>query len=387
MDFRRRSPCSRLLAALTAALSLLAAPALARDSGRTVAFEFPQDKQILFPITINGRPAEAWLDSGSSASVVDAAFAQALGLTLEGGIRARGVAGAVGGVRLAPATLAIGGRPIPASQVAVMDLSPVTRVVPRPVQVLLGREVFENAIVQIDFARRALSVMPREGFRPPRVAPLPLRASGGLRSFPIRIGDTETEAVLDLGNSGALLLDRDFAEGHGLLAGRRTSTQLSVGADGPRQSVIATLDKVQVGGVDFQAVGTVATAGLASRAPANVGLEILSRFRVTVDFAGDRLWLEPLPGAAETPFRKNRAGLALVPEAGGARVTHVATGSPAEAAGWRVGDEIAAVDGRTVGADYAASETSRWIFGPPGRVVALTMGDGARRLLRLADYY
>src|SRR4051812_14338114 len=104
MYFRRRSPMSRVLAVLAATLSLMAAPAVSaapEDAGRTVAFEFPQDKQILFPITINGRPAEAWLDSGSSATVVDAAFAETLGLTLEGGIRARGVAGAVGGVRLA----------------------------------------------------------------------------------------------------------------------------------------------------------------------------------------------------------------------------------------------------------------------------------------------
>jgi predicted aspartyl protease len=385
MDFRRRS--LPLLAALAASLSLLAAPAFAAEAGRTVAFEFPQDKQILFPITINGRPAEAWLDSGSSASVVDAAFAQELGLSLEGGIRARGVSGAVGGVRLAAATLEIGGQPVPARRVAVMDLSPVTRVVPRPVQVLLGREVFETAIVQIDFANRVLSVTPRDQFKPPAAPPIPLRASGGLRSFPIRIGDTETEAILDLGNSGALLLDRSFAEAHGLLDGRRTSTQMSVGADGPRESVIASLDGVQVGGVDFRAVGAVATAGLASHAPANVGLEILSRFKVTVDFAGDRLWLEPIPGATGQPFRKNRAGLALIPDARGVRVSHVAAGSPAAAAGWRVGEEIAAIDGRSVGADYAASETARWIFGPPGRVVALTMSNGARRLLRLADYY
>src|SRR6185369_1047722 len=97
-----------------------------------------QDKQILFPITINGRPAEAWLDSGSSATVVDAAFAKTLGLMPEGSaIRARGVSGAVGGVRLATAVLDIGGQPIPGRRVAVMDLSPVTRVVPRPVQVIL----------------------------------------------------------------------------------------------------------------------------------------------------------------------------------------------------------------------------------------------------------
>jgi predicted metalloprotease with PDZ domain len=118
-----------------------------------------------------------------------------------------------------------------------------------------------------------------------------------------------------------------------------------------------------------------------------VGLQILSRFHVTVDFAGDRIWLQPLPGAATLPFRKNRSGSAIVPEGDRLRISHVAPGSPAAKAGFRVGEEIAAIDGQAIAADYAASDLSRWIFGPAGQQVALTMADGSRRTLRLADYY
>jgi predicted aspartyl protease len=378
---------ARRLAAAFAALLLAVAPAAeARAPAQTVPFEFLQDKQILFPIVINGRPAEAWLDSGASATVVDAAFARSIGLSLGRTVRADGVAGRVEGVRLAPADIRIGELKAPIRQVAVMDLSAVARVAPRPVQVILGREIFDHGVVDIDFANRRLTLGGR-GFRWPWERPLPLRRSGQLRSFPIEIGRVRTEAILDLGNANALILDRDFAQAHGLLQGRRISTQLATGADGPRESQVATFDAVRVDGVVFNGVGATATENLSSHAPANVGLEILSRFRVTVDFPRDRLWLQPLPHAAEIPFRKNRTGLALAPDGDRLKVTHVGTGSPAEADGWRVGDEIAAIDGQPVGDGYPGSSLARWIFAPAGRVVTLTMADGSRRALKLADYY
>lgn len=377
----------RRLLALAAALVLAFAPMAAAEEAHTVRFEFLADRQILFPMTINGQPAEAWLDSGSSATVVDAAFARKIGLVLGDPIPARGVAGAVHGVRLARADLKIGDAVIPARRVAVMDLSEIAAVTPRPVQVILGREVFQDAVLEVDFASREIAFSPRQGFRPPAARPLPLRPSGALKSFPIRIAGVRTEAILDLGNSGSLLLDYGFAQRKGLLKNRPASTQLSVGADGPRESLIASFDRVQVGGVTFNGLTAVATEGLTSHAPANVGLEILSRFKVTVDFAGGRLWLQPIPGAVDLPFRKNRAGIAVVAEPGRVRITHVAPGSPAEAAGWRVGDLIAEVDGRSAGENYAGSALAQWIYGPAGRVVAVTMADGSHRTLTLADYF
>ncbi|MCR5878200.1 retropepsin-like aspartic protease [Phenylobacterium sp. J367] len=324
------------------ALALLVTPAQAAQAPTpaqaTVAhstyFDFLQERQVLFPMRINGRLVEAWLDSGASSTVVDARVAASLGLPLGEVVRAQGVAGRVDGVRLARADLQLGDLALPGRAVAVMDLDVLAEVVPRPVQVILGRDVFDSAVLDIDFRTREIAFLARHDFRPPPVDPLPLTTAGNLRAFPIRIGGVATPAILDLGNSGALLIDRDFADANRLLDGRAVSTQLSVGVDGPRESAVASVDKVEIGGVSFDDVPTVATVGLVARAPANVGLALLSRFHVTVDFAGDRLWLQPYPGSEEAPFRKNRAGLSVVAEGDRLRVTHVARGSPAEAAGW-----------------------------------------------------
>jgi len=389
-------PRAVAIAVLAALLAVLVAPAAAlaqapAPAQATVAhatrFDFLQDRQILFPITINGRPAEAWLDSGASSTVIDARFAASLGLRLGRGLRAQGVAGRVDGVRLAHADLRLGDLDLPRRSVAVMDLGVLEAVVPRPVQVILGRDIFDVAVVDIDFQASQIAFLARHDFRPPPVAPLPLTVAGNLRSLPIAIAGRPVQAVLDLGNSGALLVDRDYADARGLLAGRPVSTQLAVGVDGPRESAVTSLDGVEVGGVVFRDVPTSATAGLVAAAPANIGLALLSRFHVTIDFAGDRLWLQPYPGAAEAAFRKNRAGLSVRVEGDHLRVTHVARGSPAEAAGWRPDAVITAIDGRPITPDYAESPLFRWANGPAGRVVALTLADGSRRLLRLADYY
>lgn len=376
-----------VLIALALACAAVSAAAQTVARPHEIPFQFVLERQIVFPVVVNGNPAEAWLDSGAGMTVLDAGFARELGVALGPPIRAHGVAGEVKDVRLANADLRAGDLVLAGRRVVVMDLSGVARVVQRPVQVLLGRDVFDQAVVDIDFERRRVELIPRAEFSPPTGAAVTLKPSGDLRSIPLVIGGAPTEAILDLGNAGGLLLDQGFVDGHGLLAGRKLSTELGVGADGAREEIQTALDRVELGGVSFDAVPAVVAQGLSSRAPANVGLQVLSRFHLTIDFAGDRLWMAPYADAASRPFRKNRAGLMLVGEDGRAVVEYVAKGSPADRAGWRKGDIVTAVDGEPVPVNYSATEASLWVYGPAGRTVALTGGDGRRHELTLADYY
>jgi hypothetical protein len=77
--------------------------------------------------------------------------------------------------------------------------------------------------VDIDFQARTLAFLPRDGFRPPSSKALPLTHSSSLRSIPIHIWRKETQAIVDLGNTGTLMLDREFADREKLLAGRSDS--------------------------------------------------------------------------------------------------------------------------------------------------------------------
>src|SRR5438552_3094382 len=126
-------------AALALILAAVVAPASAQPlSPHAIPFQFVMQRQIVFPISVDGKPAEAWLDSGASATVLDAAFAKRLGVELGPAIPARGVAGQVSDVRLAKADLVAGDLAMPGRRVVVMDLSNIARIVHRPVEVLLG---------------------------------------------------------------------------------------------------------------------------------------------------------------------------------------------------------------------------------------------------------
>lgn len=380
----------RLIAALFAVA--LCTPATAQTvepkAGVAIAFQFPLERQLVFPIAINGQAAEAWLDSGAGATVVDAAFARRIGLQLGAPIQAHGVTGAVADVRLAQADLSAGGLSMPGRRVVVMDLSAVQRMVGRPVQVLLGRDVFDTAVADIDFQARRIALIPHEDFVAPGDPSVPLKPSGDLRSVPISVAGVPMEAILDLGNAGGLLIDQSFAEHYGLLDGRKQSTTLGVGADGAREELQTSADRVVLAGVTLDGVPMTAAPNLSSKAPANIGLQVLSRFHLVIDFAGDRIWMTPYADAATRPFRKNRAGLALVPDGGRLLVDHVARGSPADRDGWKKGDAIVAIDGQPAPKDgFAAAQAALWVSGPAGRTVTLRLADGRTRKLTLADYY
>ncbi|HEX3699144.1 MAG TPA: pepsin/retropepsin-like aspartic protease family protein [Phenylobacterium sp.] len=384
---QRRSFLGAALAAAPLARAWAQAPGAWPKAPVSVAFDFVQERRILVPISIGGRPAEAWLDTGSSGSVVDLNFARALGLPLGEPVRAAGVSGQVAGARLIQAPLVVAGLAMPARPLAAMDLSAVSEQSPRPVQVILGRELFDAAVVDIDFAARRLTLTARQAFRPPGGPVTPLGRAGGLRTVPVVLDGVATPALFDIGNTGALLVERSYAEAHGLMAGRRVSTQLAIGADGAHEQPVLSLAQVRLGGVRFRDVPAVAASGLAARAPANVGLDLLSRFRLTIDFAGDRLWLAPDRAAAEAPFRRNRSGLSVTLDVDRLVVAHVAPGSPAAAAGWRSGELITAIDGHPIDADYQSGPVAHWSEGPAGETVSLALAGGAMRRLQLADYY
>ena len=118
------------------------------------------------------------------------------------------------------------------------------------------------------------------------------------------------------------------------------------------------------------------------RAGANVGLPLISRFRLITDFPRNRIFLIPGPDAGR-PFDRDRTGLKTRLEDDRWIVDFVAPGSPAEAGGWKAGDAIILMNGRPV----VGLAPNEWTGGPQGSQVSLTLADGTRRLLTLRDYF
>jgi C-terminal processing protease CtpA/Prc len=108
---------------------------------------------------------------------------------------------------------------------------------------------------------------------------------------------------------------------------------------------------------------------------------------VLFDYPHDCLWIEAAEGWDTEPFRKDRSGLQILPDGAAAVVRFVSPGSPAEAAGWKVGDRIVAIDGRPIDPATYGRDLALWGFGPSGTEVRLTLEGGEERILRLAEYY
>lgn len=383
--------CASLLSVAPAC----AAPAPNEAGAPAAPFELVNGVRVLVRVEVNGVAATALLDSGAHLNVLDAAFAARLGPEPRtAGPSVSGVGGASAATYIDGVTIKGAGLDLRDERVGVMDLTALSAgSVGRPVDMILGGRAFRDYVVDLDFDVRRIRFIEPGNFVPPANATrLTVERRSGLY---VTRGSVESAPegalVLDLGNSSPLILTRGFVEAQGVLSDRKVSTSLGRGLGGPSLADAFTVRRLAFGGRTFLDVPTVAmkTAEPVIELPdvvGNVGMPILSRFRMVADFGRGALYLAPRTGP-EPAFLKNRSGVLGLPSGDRIRVQHVALGSPAEKAGWRVGDEIIAVDGVAVGPGFAGSEASRWSARPAGAEVRLTMADGSTRRLVLADYF
>ena len=312
--------CSPSASVGQAMMSMVAPPpevtVLARPAEWT-SYELFDESRIFMSGRINGRDAPVMLDSGAAMTTVDSAFAAQLHLEPGFNVPVSGAVGGVGGQLMKGVTLEVAGVRLENMTVLVIDLSSVSRQIGHPMPVILGREVFETLVADLDLPNRRLAFRSRDGWRPPAEARrLPLTTSGdGQRSFPISIeGSAPVQAHFDLGNGGALFLRPAYWQGRDLLKDHRSSMTVTGGVGGMKPAPILSLREVSLGGATVREVPTV-LAPSAGRDPAdaNVGFAVLSRFHLYADYAGDSLYLVPDAPSLAKPFRRNRAGLSTTP--------------------------------------------------------------------------
>lgn len=122
------------------------------------------------------------------------------------------------------------------------------------------------------------------------------------------------------------------------------------GVGGPGRSYVVRAPWMSLGSVRIDAP----VAGLAqanrgafsdSNYEGNVGSGLLKRFVATFDYFKQDMYLKPVPDPSEDIGTFDRVGLWINLADRGFEVMDVATGSPAEGAGIRIGDVVTAIDG------------------------------------------
>lgn len=272
------------------ALAALAAALLPLSAASADRLELFHDR-LFVPVIVNGVRTTALLDSAAELTILDDDFARRLVLTVAGAAAAHGSGAATVAARFADhVRIAAVGVNLD-EQVAVLDLGEVSgRLIGRPVDLLLGRELFDHGRLRIDIAGGTIARTDRA----PRGVRLALSEHRGTPAIPAAIeGLAPTEAVFDLGNGSDVLIGRAYAERAGLTApGRIVAHEAGGGIGGSRARDIVILRTLTLAGRTFRNVRAAIDPG-ETASDLNLGTRILRHFLIVTDFPRRAIWLEP----------------------------------------------------------------------------------------------
>lgn len=366
------------------------APPKVAGTAATVPFELFRGNRVIVAGQFNGHDVETLLDTGASITTLDRAFARRIGLAKGAPITAFGAGGQVEAELVQDVTLSIGGMRLERMNVAVMDLSQIAQGIGRPVDVIVGRDLFNSTALDFDWPAGKLTITPAADYSPPAGATVvPLERRGPFNFVTVTVaGLKPIKALLDLGNGGNLNLPSDYWADKAVLANLRYAEQEAGGVGGLHPVRMVTVPQVEFAGARFADVPAVLgpdSKGDQAQHGANLGIGFLKQFDVTFDLGRDRIILRPL---AEKPqFERDRAGARLGMVGDKLDVLFVSPQGPAAAAGLRKGDRIVAIDGQPVGAGFYRTALGTWNRRAPGTPVELTLADGRRTRIVLADYF
>ena len=264
----------------------------------SVPFDLFRGNRIVVPAKLNGHAVEVVLDTGASVTTLDRAYARSIGLPEGLKVTARGAGGTVDAEVVSGVSLEIGGMRFDKMTVAVMDLSLVSRGIGRPLNVVVGREFFNSAVVSIDWSASRLNVSSHQAFRPaPAAAELTLSRIGPFNTIPVAIAGAEPiNALLDLGNGAALTLPRTYWGDRKELAGLRHAETRMGGVGGLHSARSALVPQVTLAGRTFTNVPAIFSESGNNHDPekmANVGIGLLKQFNVDLDLGRNRIYLAP----------------------------------------------------------------------------------------------
>ncbi len=359
-------------------------------------FSWYFERYIYVPCTVNGLDTELLLDSGAGITTVDTSFAEQAGIVGHTEIKAMGVGGSQKAMLANGVDIDIAGIELRNLTVAIIDLSEITEAIGRSMDIVLGKEVFNRMIVDVDYPNAQLAFHEPSAFE--------FEETGhSLQLFPNGQGHRHIEASangspasqfqIDTGSGSTVDFFHAFTSDHQLLDdATRVSTKLSGGVGGEMISRVASVDTFDFAGYQL----TNVPAGFPpsgdgfygnSTFAGNIGAGILGRFRVIFDYSRNRMHVIAPDNWDTKPFQRSRIGFSLEPAEEGMRITHVASGSPAEQASLEVGDVIVKIDGQRVSRENSGGRAYKLNRKDVGTRLTMVLNDGSIRTLVLAEYY
>jgi predicted aspartyl protease len=219
----------------------------------------------------------------------------------------------------------------------------------------LGTGLFGQGPVTFDFVRERLTLRSSEASwePPPGAIELPLTSQMGTPIVRASIcGGRALRFLVDTGNDSTIIVHGPYAKRRGFLNRKDELAPAGIGgAFGKSEGYLGLLPSVELGELRFSDVpalivepgGSGITGG--GLVVGNIGMGFWSRFaRVTFDYRGRRLVVEPRPGVDPLAARDG-FGMKLRKRLGKVVVQGVLGGSPADEAGLRRLDVVRSIDG------------------------------------------
>ncbi len=185
-------------------------------------FEFFNDTRIFLKGQINGEDAVILLDSGFSGAAVDTKLAQQLGLKISGAVSAESGGGRINANIATGARIRIGCLEIEEPMVGILDLQTVSRQLGHEIDAVLGQDVLQRLIVDINFENQRIAFINPEEFGEPKLATkISLGDNGPLKTIPVSVeGGSFLPFDLDLGNALPIILFSSYPNRDSLLSKR-----------------------------------------------------------------------------------------------------------------------------------------------------------------------
>jgi hypothetical protein len=272
----------------------LGAPALAEPR----PFEL-RGGQVVITVTLNGREVPALLDTGATKSLIERGLARELGIRSQT-TRSGGTIGAAGKrVDLgftSPVKLDIGAG---AATQRIGTYPAGNAFADDDVRLLIGMDLLSAMVVSLDFQKMTVEFQRSSQFAPHAVGePLKLTPSGWRRpTLPVSLAGAQANLLFDTAASGALHLDSAFVSATPALKSLPVSQRVITGIDGVHEHDAIVVPHMTFGGQTFERVsassGSFGRLRAADDMDGVVGVDLLKRFNLVIDFGRHRVWMTP----------------------------------------------------------------------------------------------
>lgn len=277
------------------------------DSATAIAGELA-GSLLLVTAEADGVRGAFLVDTGAGATVLDAAFAEELGLAGRGRMEARGAGGSEAAFFVDLETLRLPGVVVRGQTVVALPLEGVAAALGRPLAGILGYDFLSRFAVEIDWPAARLALRPPGAYRPPAGAVhVPLRIEAAVPRVEGSVEGHRGSFLVDTGNGRGLLLHTPFVRARGFdgRPSRPAADVTGVGGRTPLRSItVATLALGDAEFRDVTAHWSEENDGIVAihESIGNVGAALFRDGVLAFDYSEESLWVRS-PSAVSASAR------------------------------------------------------------------------------------